>query len=84
MVRDMHFQRKKPPKKRKKKAYAAVKAELDDVVRDINALRLALWYAEYKRDFHKLKPDEIKSQLGRINTRIEKISAHHLSDPDAL
>ena len=84
MVRDMHFQRKKPPTKRKKTAYTAVKTELDGIACDIDALRLALWYAEHQRDYHKLSPDDLKARLVRVAARIETLSTHHLDDPNAL
>jgi predicted nucleic acid-binding Zn-ribbon protein len=81
MVRDMHFERKKPPTKRMKTAYTAIKTELDDIARDLGALRLALWHAEHQRDYHQLSPDDIKARLNRTAARIETLSAHHLSDP---
>lgn len=84
MVSSMRFERKKPPRKRKKAAYAAVKTELDGIAQDINALRLALWYAEYKRDFHTLSPKEIKQRLAELSRRIDAVDKRHLSDPDSL
>jgi hypothetical protein len=84
MVRDMHFERKKPPSKLKKTAYTAIKTELDSIAHDLDALRLALWYAEHQRDYHRLSPGDLKTQLSRINERIETLSAHQLGDPDAL
>ena len=84
MVAGMDFARKKPPKKRKKAAYAAIKTELDTIAHDIDALRLALWYAEYKRDYHKLSPDDIETRLKQLNHRIDIILKQHLDDPGAL
>ncbi len=84
MVSDMHFERKKPPTKRKKAAYTAVKTELDDIARELGALRLALWHAEYQRDYHKLSPNDLKARLDRTAARIATLCAHHLGDPDAL
>ena len=84
MVAGMDFARKKPPKKCKKAAYAAIKTELDGIAHDIDALRLALWHAEYKRDYHKLSPDDIKTRLKQLNRRIDIILKQHLDDPGAL
>ena len=84
MVNNMSFDRKKPPTKHKKTAYAAIKKELDDIAHDIDALRLALWYAEYKRDYHKLSPANIKKRLSVVNQHIDDAIRQHLGADDAL
>ena len=84
MIAGMDFSRKKPPKKQKKAAYAAIKTELDDIAHDIEALRLALWHAEYRRDYHKLSPDDIKTRLEELSRRIDAICRQHLRDPGAM
>ena len=73
MVGSMDFTRKKPPKKRKKAAYAAIKTELDDIAHNIDTLRLALWHAEYKRNYHKLSPDDIKTRLEQLSRRVNTV-----------
>jgi hypothetical protein len=71
MVKDMCFERKRPVTKQQKAAYTVLAARLAEIIADLNRLRLRLWHADEKRDYHSLSLYEAEDILKKARQDLD-------------
>jgi len=74
MLAGMQFGRKAPPSRQTKAAYAALEAGVADVLKDLKKLRLRLWHAVSRREYHSLSLEEARLELESIKARISSLT----------
>ena len=74
MVSGMSFERRKPIIGQTKQEFADLHRSLDEIIAKLNKLRLALWHANEKKDYHSTSLDEIKADLTQIRDDIDALA----------
>ncbi len=73
IVKDINFKRRPRVSKQKKTEHSALKQDIDAVSCKLDLLRLRLWHAEYKSDYHSLTMEEATQILNEARHCIDDI-----------